>query len=156
MKHYIIKLSLFMSLILLPLTANANVIWPSLFIVESYYTWYVIALGLIIEFFASKLFLKTSWGKSAITTLTMNTISALAGIVLIPASGILVEIILLPWKGMELRVILDYILAVLCNVLIEGAVLKWIFKYPFKKNFLWLLGANALSVIISILVLIIE
>ncbi len=151
MKNNLYKFILLISLILIPISAKANMIWPSIIIVQQYYTWYVIAIGLIIEFFAVRIFLKSSWGKSALIAVTINAISALIGLLFIPASGIFVEIITLPFGGGTFQLthwILDYIAAVLCNVVIEGLALKWIFKYPFKQNFLWLLSANAISVII--------
>ncbi len=137
-----------------PLIANANVIWPSLYIAEGMRSWHIIILGLIIEFCFIKIFAKETWIKAFIIAFVMNAISAVIGIILIPAGGILGEIILIPlgkgtfhWSHW----ILDYILAVLGNVLIEGLVLKFIFKYKFKKVYWWLLTANALSVIICII-----
>lgn len=48
----------------LPLFASANMIWPSIYIVEQYYSWYIIFVGLLIEIVAAHLFLKTDWKKS--------------------------------------------------------------------------------------------
>ncbi len=153
MNPLIKRILLLWLLILIPISAKANMIWPSVLIVQQYYTWYVIVVGLIVEFFATRIFLKVSWGKSALITLTMNAISALIGFLLIPVSGILVEILTLPLGVGTFHLshwILDYIAVVLCNVVIEGLTLKWIFKYPFKRNFLWLAGANAISVVICV------
>lgn len=151
MKPLSLKFILILLLILIPFSARANMVWPSIFIVQQYYTWYVILIGLIVEFFAVKIFLKVGWGKAAIIDVSMNAISALIGVLLIPASGIFVEFLTVPFGATTFHLshwILDYVAAVLSNVVIEGLALKWIFKYPFKKNFLWLLGANAISVII--------
>ena len=59
-------------------------VWPSLYILSQVYCWYVIALGLVVEYFAVKFFGKVTWGKSAIIVALMNAISALVGWVLIP------------------------------------------------------------------------
>ena len=40
----------------MPLVASANVVWPSLYIVSQVYCWYIIVLGLIVEFFAVRFF----------------------------------------------------------------------------------------------------
>lgn len=152
MRRVVLKIILGL-MILFPFAAKANMIWPSIFIVQQYYTWYVIAIGLVIEFFAVKIFLKSTWRKSAVIAISMNAISAFVGLLLIPASGIIVEFITIPLGGGTFQLthwILDYIVAVLCNVLIEGLTLKWIFKYSFKQNFWWLLGAKAISVLIYV------
>lgn len=139
--------------VLTPFIAKANMIWPSIYIVEQYYTWYIILAGLIVETIGARIFLKTSWIRSFLIILTVNTISALLGFILIPASGIVVELLTIPVGGGTFSVshwILDYIAAVLTNTYIEGLAMKLIFKYNFKPNFWWLAGANAVSVVICI------
>lgn len=149
------KLVIFAALLSIPFTAKANMIWPSVYIVGQYYTWYVIIIGLLIEFLAIKCFLKCSWKKSALIAVTINVISAIIGFLLIPISGIAVEFLTLPFGGGTFQLshwILDYIAAALCNVIIEGLALRLIFKYSFRQNFWWLLVANAISVIICVFV----
>ena len=131
----------------------ANVIWPSIIILGAVYSWYIILVGLIIETIAAHLFIKTGWLRSLGIMFVVNAISALIGLIFIPLSGIIVEILTLPFGGGTFHIshwILDYLMVVVVNTLIEGLSLKWIFKYQFKKNFWWLFGANAISVIISI------
>lgn len=143
-------------LLLTPFVAKANMIWPSLYIMEGYYVWYVILIALVIEIIAARIFLKLSWKKSVITMFTANLISALTGYVLIPASGILVELLILPFGGGTFQLshwILDYIMMVLVNTCVEGLALRIIFKIPFKPNFWWLFVANLISVIVSLLCL---
>ena len=155
MNDFVRKYFLILLLIVLPLSARANMIWPSIYIAEQYYTWYVIAIGLLIEFFAAKRFLNASWGKSALIVVSINLISALLGIFLIPISGITVEFMTLPFGSGTIDLshwILDYAAAVLCNVIVEGLALKWIFKYSFLQNLWWLLCANAISVVICVFV----
>ena len=154
MKDIKTKIILAAAFLLLPLAASANLIWPSIYIVEQYYVWYVILIGLLIEIAAAHKFLKTSWKKSTLVMVAANAISALLGLLLIPVSGLLVEILTIPFGGGTfglLNWILDYLCAVLVNACVEGLALKWIFKYPFKPNFLWLFVANLVSVLICII-----
>lgn len=136
-----------------PFLAQANMIWPSIYIVEEYYTWYVILIGLAIETIFAKLYLKTSWSRSFLFMLATNAISAVVGLLLIPFSGIVIEVLMLPFGGGTFDLshwIIDYIATILANTLVEGYSLKWIFKYPLKPNFWWLFAANAISVAVSI------
>ena len=85
----------------------------------------------------------------------MNAVSALVGWVLIPISGILTEILLLPFGQGTFHLshwIVDYVFVALVNTCIEGLAMKWIFKYSFKRVFWWLFAANAVSVALSVLV----
>ena len=83
-----------------------------------------------------------------------NLVSAILGLLLIPVSGILIEILTIPFGGGTFQLshwILDYLCAVLVNTCVEGLALKWIFKYQFKPNFWWLFCANLMSVLICLL-----
>lgn len=149
------KKLLFLLFLFVPLIASANVVWPSLYILSQVYCWYVIVLGLVVEFFAVKFFGKASWGRSAVIVAVMNAVSALVGWVLIPISGILTEILLFPFEQGTFHLshwIVDYVFVALVNTCIEGLSIKWIFKYSFKRVFWWLLAANAVSVAFSVLV----
>ena len=130
-------------------------VWPSLYILSQVYCWYVIALGLVVEYFAVKFFGKVTWGKSAIIVALMNAISALVGWVLIPISGIFTEFLLLPFGQGTFHLshwIVDYVFVAFVNTCIEGLSMKWIFKYKFKRIFWWLFAADAISVALSVLV----
>ena len=99
------------------------------------------------------MFIKTGWLRSLGIMFVANAISALVGLIFIPLSGIIVEILTSPFRVGTFHIshwILDYLMVVVVNTLIEGLSLQWIFKYQFKKNFWWLFGANFISVIISI------
>lgn len=149
------KKLLFLLFLSVPLIASANVVWPSLYILSQIYCWYIIVLGLVVEFFAIKFFGKASWKKSAIIAAVMNAISALVGLVLIPVSGILTEFLLFPFEQGTFHLshwIVDYVFVALVNTCIEGLSIKWIFKYEFKHVFWWLFAANAVSVALSVLV----
>lgn len=149
------KKLLFLLFLSVPLIASANVVWPSLYILSQIYCWYIIVLGLVVEFFAVKFFGKASWKKSAIIAVAMNVISALVGLVLIPVSGILTEFLLFPFEQGTFHLshwIADYVFVAVVNTCIEGLSIKWIFKYEFKRVFWWLFAANAVSVALSVLV----
>ena len=154
MQNRYLKYLLSILFVLTPFFASANMIWPSLFIIEKYFTWYVILLGLAIETLYAKFFLKNSWLRSFLIVLTANAFSALLGIFLIPLSGICVEILLMPFKPGTFHWshwVTDFLLAIFLNACVEACALK-IFKYSFKQNFWWVLAANATSVAVSIAV----
>jgi hypothetical protein len=129
----------------------ANMTWPSLYILEGMMTWWIIAAGIIIEFIFIKIFTRDGFKKSIIMDISMNTISALVGIVAIPLSGILVELIFIPFDTGTFHIshwILDYLFTILCNTAIESLVLKIIFKKIYKEIFWWIFCANIFSVMI--------
>ena len=138
----------------LPVTACANMVWPSLYIAEGMRSWFVILAGLILEIVFVKLFLKQTILKSAYIAFVMNLISTIVGIFLIPFGGFVGEFMLAPFGGGTFALshwIAAYILAVVTNTLVEGLVVNTFFRFSFKNMFLWLLSANTLSVIICIL-----
>jgi hypothetical protein len=134
------------------------VIWPSVYIQNGMITWWVIIVGLLFEFIVIKIFTKDKYLKSVIMVITVNAISTLVGIVAIPLSGIIGELIFMPINQIFnigtfhiSHWIFAFLLAVLCNTLIEGLALKFIFKKIFKQTFLWLFCANILSVLLCAL-----
>lgn len=144
--------------IALPTAASANIVWPSLYIVSGMMKWYIILAGLVIELLFVKFVLKPTWVKSIVMAVGMNVASAVLGMFFIPFTGLVAALLygLMPFAGGTFDWIvwgMSYILAVLSNVVIEGLFLKLVFKLEFKKNFRWILVANALSVILAILVL---
>ena len=153
MRNSILKSTIVILLLLCPLAARADVIWPSIYIVQQYYAWYVILAGWLIEVIAARIFLKTTWKKSFVVMTVANAISALLGVILIPCSGILVEMLTIPFGGGTFHIthwILDYLCVVIVNTIVEGAVLRTIFKIPIQSNYWWLVIANLISVIICL------
>lgn len=143
-----------LSLILMPVCVSANVVWPSLYILEGMLSWYVILLGFAVEIVFVKFFLKETYLKSVLIAFIMNLISTVLGLILIPLSGLVGEVLLIPFGTGTFHFthwLLSYILAILINVVIEGLTVKFIFKNKFKKMFWWLCMANAVSIIICIL-----
>lgn len=56
MKCQNLKYVLSAFLLAVPFAASANMVWPSLYIVGQYYSWYVILAGLLIETIAAHIF----------------------------------------------------------------------------------------------------
>ncbi len=144
----------FISFFLIPIYASANMVWPSLYIAEGMRSWYVILISLGIEIIFVKCFLKESYLRSVLIAFVMNLMSAVLGIVAIPLSGFVGEILMIPFGTGTFHPthwLMSYIFAILSNVLIEGFTIKFVFKHNFKKMFWWLCVANAISVIVCIL-----
>ncbi|MBR7163831.1 MAG: hypothetical protein IKD21_02535 [Clostridia bacterium] len=140
--------------LLMPVCVSANMVWPSLYIAEGMRSWYVILIGLVIEIIFVKGFLKQSYLKSVLIAFVMNLASTVLGIIAIPLSGFIGEILMIPFDTGTFHPthwLMSYIFAILSNVLIEGFTVKFIFKHNFKKMFWWLFVANAISVIVCIL-----
>ena len=138
-----------------PAVAKANMIWPSIFILEQYYTWYIIAAGLVVEIVAAWFFLKVSFVKAVWIMFVTNAVSAVLGLLLIPISGIVAEIMITPFSNETFNLshwVVDYIAVVICNTYVEGYALKLIFKYPFRHNLRWLMVANLISVFLCVFV----
>lgn len=151
---YQVPIVLMAVILLFPITACANMVWPSLYIAEGMRSWFVILAGLILEIVFVNLFLKQTILKSSFIALVMNLISTIVGIFLIPFGGFVGEFLLAPFGGGTFALshwIAAYFLAVITNTLIEGLVVNTFFRFSFKNMFLWLFSANTLSVIICIL-----
>ena len=151
-----IKYSLvcFICFLLMPVCASANLVWPSLYIAEGMISWYVILIGLAIEIVFVKIFLKETYLKSGLIAFVMYLVSTVLGVVAIPLSGFIGEVLMIPLGTGTFHPthwFVSYIFAILSNVLIEGITVKNIFGHRFKKMFWWLFVANAISVVICIL-----
>lgn len=152
-------LCIFPSLITLP--ANADIVWPSLYITKGMLSLKIIFLGLIIELLFVKYFTKINWKKAIIITLIMNLITTALGIILIPVSGLGIEFVFdfvfhaydkfgigtFHWSHW----LVSYMLVILINTLIEGFFIKLALKRRLKETFFWLLIANGISVFLCFL-----
>ena len=142
------------AVLLTPIFVSANVVWPSLYILEGMMSWYVILIGFVIETAFVKYFLKDTYLKAVLIAFVMNLVSAVLGVLGIPISGLIVEILLIPFDTGTFHIthwLASYLFAILLNVAVEGLTVKIIFKHKFKKMFWWLFVANAISVFICIL-----
>ena len=146
-------------LLLITPIALADMIWPAVILEGGILTWWIIGLSLIIEYFFVKKITNTSVKKSIIITLAINAASTIIGIILIPMLGLLliIPVWLITYFISNGRVvnligfITTYILAVFVNNAIEFGVLK-LFKCKLTKNsFLILLIANAITIGIALL-----
>ncbi len=143
------------------LPANADLIWPSLYIAKGMLSIKVILLGLIVELFFVKYFTKAGWKNSSIITFLMNLITTMLGIIFIPLSGLGSEFVFdfvfhaydkfgigtFHWSHW----LAAYLLVILINTIIEGLFIKLTLKIKILKTFWWLLIANAISVFICFL-----
>ena len=134
----------------------------AIYIAEGLRCWYIILAGLVVEAIFIKFFASKTIRQAGLISLTVNAISTLVGILLIPIVGFFGAIFI----GMVLDAIYsglgntfdtamwicEYILTVLTNVVVEGLAAKTIFKMSFRRSFWWLLLSNAISVVICILV----
>ena len=144
-------------LVLFPVVAYANVVWPALYLETRLFSWWAIGVGLIIEFFLIKWLFNLSVKRAMIADVSANTLSSIAGIILIPLSGIAWEIFpaslinwLFSWGTFNpVTWVVTFVLGCLVNAFLEGAVYKKWFAPEFRfksKAFIWLLIANSFSV----------
>ena len=143
----------------------ADIIWPSIYITKGMLSIQVILLGLIEEWIFVKHFAKLNWNKAFIITFFMNLISAIIGLFLIPLSGLCSEFIFdfvfhtydkfgigtFHWSHW----FISYLLVIIINTLIEGLFIKKSLKLELKRTFWWLSTANAISILICLLYLLI-
>ena len=156
------KLILAISLITFAvLPANADIIWPSLYIAKGMLSIKVILLGLIFELLFVKYFTKINWQKALTVTFLMNLITTILGMIFIPLSGLGSEFIFdfvfhvydkfgigtFHWSHW----LTAYLLVIVINTLIEGLFIKVTLKIKLLKTFWWLMIANAISVFICFL-----
>ncbi len=157
-KNFILAISL-ITFAVLP--ANADLIWPSLYIAKGMLSIKVILLGLIVELFFVKYFTKVGWKKAATVTFLMNLITTVLGIIFIPLSGLGSEFVFdfvfhaydkfgigtFHWSHW----LAACLLVIFINTVIEGLFIKLTLKIKILKTFWWLLIANAVSVFICFL-----
>ena len=146
------------------LPARADVVWPSLYIVKGMLSLKVIILGLIAELLFVKYFTNLNWKKATIVTILMNLITTILGILLIPLSGLGAELVFdfvfhaydkfgigtFHWSHW----LVSYVIVILINTFIEGMFIKLYLKLKFNRVFWWLMPANAISVFLCFISLI--
>ena len=148
-------------LCLIVLPANADIVWPSLYITKGMFSLKVIILGLIVELLFVKHFTNTNWKKASIVTILMNLITTILGIILIPLSGLSSEFVFdfvfhaydkfgigtFHWSHW----LVSYILVILINTFIEGMFINLVLELRLKQTFWWLFVANGISVLLCFL-----
>ncbi len=162
-KNFILSVAL-IAFIALP--ANADLVWPSLYIAKGMLSIKVIFLGLIIELLFVKYFTKVDWKKASTVTILMNLITTILGIIFIPLSGLGSEFVFdfvfhaydkfgigsFHWSHW----LTSYLLVIFINTFTESLFIKLMLKLELKKTFWWLLIANSISVFICFLFYIIN
>jgi hypothetical protein len=146
-------------LLVVPTLAMANMVWPALYLTRGFYVWWVIAAGLAIEFFAVQRLFSLSPARAALVDVSANAISALFGIVLIPLSGFLYELLpglLVNWAFSwgtfnPVAWVATVLLAAAVNLVVEGLAMRWIFKLTLSRRAkLVLYATNLVTVALAI------
>ncbi len=144
-------------LLLFPIAAQANVVWPALYLETRLFSWWAISVGLLVEYVFVRELLSASPLKALLATITANVASAILGILLIPLAGIAWEVFpgLLFYHVFNMGTFnpitwcATFIMACAINVALEGLVYKKVFKFGFiikSRLFFWFMLANAASV----------
>ena len=145
------------------LKANADVIWPSLYIAKGMLSFQVILVGLIVEILFVKYFARINFKKALVVSIVMNLITTILGIILIPLSGLGIEFIFdfvfhfydkfnietFHWSHW----LMSYLVIILINTIIECFYIKLALKLKIKETFCWMLTANGISVFLCFLFL---
>jgi len=137
--------------------ANADVIWPSMYVTAGVRSLWSIIGGLIAEILIVKYFFKVSWIKTIVICIPMNLASVVVGSAIIFIGGLGVEMLLYPidaifgigsfhWS----HALAAYIFAIFVNTLIESIIMRLLMKnIKYKRIFWCLFGANAISIMIA-------
>ena len=153
-----------LSLSLMPV--RADIIWPSVYIIQGMTSLFVIFFGFLAETAIIRYFAKINWKKAFAVSFVMNLVSTLLGIILIPLSGLCAEFIFdfifrlyanfgigtFHWTHW----LASYLIVIILNTLIEGLCVRQMLKLKLKQTFWWLLCANALSVLVCFVLLILR
>ena len=137
----------------------ADVVWPALVLEKRLLSVLPITTGLIVEWLALWFGgFGLSWKRAAVVNVVMNAVSTAAGIVLIPALGLVWEFL----PGQVVHRVFDvgtfnpitwiatFVLAVLATTAIEASVVRWGFKVGLTGRRLCILcGANCASVSVA-------
>jgi hypothetical protein len=131
-------------LLCVPVIAHANSAWPALYLIYGIYTWWVIAAGLAIEWLAIKWLFRLSNIRTTVVDIVANATSALCGLVLVPVSGLV--------YGIGRGILPTFLLAVLINLVVETAVMRFGFKLPVtRRATAVILAANVITVLLALI-----
>jgi len=150
-------LILVLSVLLFPAVAHANMVWPSLLIMERLYGWGIILVGLVIEIPVIRYITQSTLSRAVKNTVAINTGSAILGIVVIPLSGIvyaLLGALLRMGTFHPVSIVLEMLFNALVTAAVELAILKAIYSLYLKEklslnrwNFLlfWLINVGSVG-----------
>jgi hypothetical protein len=138
--------------------ANADVVWPALFMETRLVSVWIIALGLVIEWPVIRYLTRRPWWPSLGVTVVINAASMLLGLLLIPLAGILWEV----GPGLLMYRLLNVgtfnpvtwtatvVLAALISASVEMLALRWPFKHRIgRRGFGVLTLANLASTAVA-------
>ena len=150
-----------LTLLFAPTPAWANMIWPAWFLERRLFTWEVIAVGFIIECLFVRWLFDVPWPRVLVATVVANACSALLGVTLIAGGGFALTAITDLFFGWPTfgrgNWAFAFVLACLANAVVECASLNFASNLRvLRRDFLWLIAANALSVALAFGGLIIE
>lgn len=140
--------------------AHADIIWPAIFLISRMVSWWSIALGLIVEYLFVRKLTHFDIRKSILVDLSMNLVSCLLGIILIPLFGVAWEFFpgIVLYKFFNIGTFnpgtwtATFFFAVFMNALLENFVINKGFKKKLGwRGFWWLSLANGASVGIALL-----
>ncbi len=146
-------------LLLLPSVALANLVWPAVYVTMGLVTWWVVAAGLAIETVGLALLLKSTLAKSFLLAFSINAVSAVLGVVLVPLAGIAYEFLpgllinwLFSWGTFNpVAWVATFLLAAIINATVEGIVLSKAFALSLTRaHQLWLVALNFATVALAI------
>jgi hypothetical protein len=72
------------------LTLLADVVWPALFLEMRLLSWWVILIGLLVEWPFVRLLTRFPWKRAFIANAAMNAASTVCGILLLPLAGLFI------------------------------------------------------------------
>ena len=131
----------------------ADVVWPGLLLEMRLMAWWIIVIGLLVEWPFVRLVTDFSWTKAFFADVMMNTASTILGVFLLPIAGIAWEVVsettfhhhfssdtfnLIRWSG-------TFLLAVVLSTTIELLVLMSLTDRVGARSFWWLCLANSIS-----------
>jgi hypothetical protein len=138
-----------------PAVAQADMVWPALFLEPRLLSVPIVVLGLAIETAVLRFGFRMNWPKAVLASITVNAISTVLGVVLIPLAGIAWEFFpgLLLYKALNMGTFnpltwaATFLLAVAITTGVEVGALRIIFKVPLTARTwgLWFV-ANTASV----------
>ena len=144
-----------LAIVLAPGIARADMVWPALYLVSRLFTWWAIAIGLLIEFVVIRIAFALPPRKAILADIAANAASSLVGAVVIAIGGLIWEFgpgqLMYKWLNVgtfnPFTWGVTIIVAALVNAVIETFVLTERFDVPFsRRTFIILTVANAVTV----------
>ena len=140
-----------------------DMVWPALFIMARYYSWWAILFGLIVEYLALRALTNEKVGRSIFLVLVANAVTAAIGYFVIPWITLLWELLvhttIYPLLGIHatfnaLGWVLNILVISAITAFPEWLIIRAVFKVKCKKM-AWLgwWFANSLSVALAVLTL---